>query len=62
MNEIIQILMRRDELTWEEAKQAYLDCKSELEDALYGCSICEAEDILLNELGLEMDYLGCFVD
>lgn len=61
MNEIIQILMRRDGLTEEEAKQAFLDCKAELDDALYGCSVCEAEDILLAELGLEMDYIFCFI-
>lgn len=61
MNEIIQILMRRDGMTYEEAKQAYLDCKAELDDALYGCSVCEAEEILLNELGLEIDYLVCFL-
>lgn len=61
MNEIIQILMRRDGVSKEEAMQMYLDCKAEIDDAICGCNACEAEDILLSELGLEMDYIFCFI-
>ena len=61
MNEIIQILMRRDGMTVKEAKQAYLDCKAEIDDAIMGFNVCEVEDILLSELGLEMDYIFCFI-
>ena len=61
MEEIVRILMRRDGISREEAEQAYLDCKAEIDDALIGTNVLEVEDILLNELGLEMDYIFCFI-
>lgn len=61
MEEIIDILMHRDELTYEEAKQAYLDCKSELMDALDGTSELSPEEVLQAELGLEIDYIFNFI-
>ena len=57
MNKIIKILMDRDGLTYEEAKEAYEDTKAELMDALEGTSCLTPEEVLLEELGLEMDYL-----
>lgn len=61
MKEIIEILMRRDEMTYEEAKQAYLDCQSELIDALDGTSELSPEEVLQEELGLEIDYIFNFI-
>lgn len=61
MNEIIEILMRRDGVTYEEAKEMYLECQSELMDALDGTSCLDPEDVLLGELGLEMDYIFNFI-
>lgn len=61
MKEIIEILMNRDGVSYEEAKEMYLDCKSELMDALDGTSCLAPEDILMGELGLEMDYIFNFI-
>lgn len=61
MEEIIGILMRRDGLTYEEAKQAYLDCKSEIDDAIAGSNACTIDEILACELGLEPDYIFNFI-
>ena len=60
MNEIIEILMRRDGVTYEEAKEMYLDCKSELDDAIMGTSCLDPEEVLMS-LGLEMDYIFNFI-
>lgn len=61
MNEIIEILMNRDGVSYEEAKEMYLNCKAELEDAIMGTSILDPEEVLMSELGLEMDYIFCFI-
>lgn len=61
MNKIIEILMNRDDMTYEEAKQAYEDAKSELMDAIEGNSCLSPEEVLLGELGLEMDYIWDFI-
>lgn len=61
MEEIIEILMCRDDLTYEEAKAMYLDCKSEMMDAFYGTSCRDVEEILQCELGLEEDYIFNFI-
>ena len=61
MNEIIAILMNRDGVTYEEAKEMYLDCQSELMDALDGTSCLDPEEVLMGELGLEMDYIFNFI-
>lgn len=54
MKEIIKILMQRDGLTYEEAKKKYMDCRAELLD---DTNCLSPEDVLLVELGLELDYL-----
>ena len=56
MNKIIKILMERDGISREEAKELYLDCKSEMESAIDEGRYSEAEDILADYLGLEIDY------
>lgn len=61
MNEIIEILMERDGVSYEEAEAMYLDCKSELIDVIEGTSCLDPEDVLRDELGLEMDYIFCFI-
>ena len=53
--------MRRDGVTYEEAKEMYLDCKSEMMDAFYGTSCRDVEEILQCELGLEPDYIFNFI-
>lgn len=61
MEEIIKILMRRDGVSYEEAEQMYLDCKSELMDVINGTSCLDPEEVLMSELGLEMDYIFNFI-
>lgn len=61
MNRVIKILMDRDGMTYEEAKEVYEDTKSELMDALEGTSCTSPEEVLANELGLEPDYIFDFI-
>jgi hypothetical protein len=52
MNRVVQILMKRDGMTASEATLAVEDCRDAiLEDAEY------ADDVLMDMLGLEPDYL-----
>lgn len=61
MEKIIEILMRRDGVSYEEAKEMYMNCKSELMDALAGTSCLDPEEVLQYELGLEPDYIFEFI-
>ena len=61
MEEIIAILMNRDGVSYDDAKEMYLNCKAELDDAIMGTSCLDPEDILMGELGLEMDYIFNFI-
>lgn len=61
MNKIIEILMRRDGMTYDEARNAYEDCRAEIYDALDGTSCIDPEEILASELGLELDYIFEFI-
>jgi hypothetical protein len=61
MEEIIYILMNRDGITYDEAKEMYLDAKSELMDVFEGTSVLTAEEVLMGELGLEEDYIFNFI-
>ena len=61
MEKIINILMRRDGVSYEEAKEMYMNCKSELMDALAGTSCLDPEEVLQYELGLEPDYIFEFI-
>lgn len=54
MNTIVKILMERDSLSETEAEN-YFDTVRE--DILAADNYFEAEDIMLHDLGLEMDYL-----
>lgn len=61
MNTIIDILMRRDGVSREEAKEMYLECRSELMDAIADTSCLDPEEVLASELGLEPDYFIYFI-
>lgn len=61
--DIIDILIRRDGISYEEARQIVEECQDEIDEALE----CEAdfdeiEDILAGDLGLEMDYIWAFLN
>ena len=61
MQEIIEILMRRDGLSYEDAEAAYLDCQSEIIDVLDGTSCLTVDEVLMFQLGLEPDYIFNFI-
>lgn len=52
-NEVIRVLMERDEMSREEAEERLEEVREMLSEA----DPWEAEDILADELGLEMDYI-----
>lgn len=61
MNQVIDVLMKRDGITQEEAESKYNNCYEKLMDAIDGTSDMLADDVLMSELGLEMDYILDFL-
>ena len=59
MEEIVKILVRRDGITKGEAWNLVEECKRELR---YCDSIDEAENIVMDYLGLEPDYLELLLE
>ena len=57
MNEIVEILMRRDGISRLEAENLIEECKEELWDAAARGNYQECEDIIASYLELEPDYL-----
>lgn len=57
MNNIIKILMERDDITYEEATEIYYEARTALMDAITGTNGLTPEEVLMGELGLEMDYI-----
>jgi hypothetical protein len=55
MNRVVKILMERDGLTQQEAKEQLEEVRQMLRDCNY--DPMEGEEIILSELGLEMDYI-----
>lgn len=56
MNKIIKILMDRDDLTYEEAREIYEETQEQIYEALENGD-CGIDDILLDNLCLEPDYI-----
>ena len=54
-NKIVEILCRRDGITTEEAEELVQEAREEMEACEYNPSECE--DIMMNNLGLELDYI-----
>lgn len=62
MREIVEILMRRDDLTENEAWNLVEECQEEIFYAIdNGESITEIENIIADYLGLEPDYIMYFI-
>lgn len=58
MEDIVKILMERDDLSRQEAQQMVEECRQRLqEEAVPTGDIELAEEILAEELGLELDYM-----
>lgn len=56
MEKIIKILMDRDGMTYEEAKEVCEETREEMYEALENGDCC-VDDILLDNLCLEPDYI-----
>ena len=61
LEELAEMIAQRDEISYEDALAAVRDCAADMEHAFYTGSINEAEDILAQDLGLELDYLDLFI-
>lgn len=57
MSRIIDILMKRDGVTKEEARNTLQETREMINDAIASGNFDEVEDIMYSELGLEMDYI-----
>lgn len=63
MKEIIQILTRRDGMTYDEARRYLKEVREEIAEAIEEqASLEEIEDIIMSELGLEPDYVIYFLE
>ena len=58
-NKVVDILMKRDDMSRTEAQERF----NEVRDMIQECNFdpFETEDILIGELGLEMDYIFEFL-
>ena len=58
-NKVVEILMKRDGLSHTEAQEQF----NEVQEMIQECNFdpVETEDILIEELGLEMDYIFEFL-
>ncbi len=58
MDEVIRILMRRDEISYNESYEIVSECIEAIKEEMSGrCSMMVVEDIVADYLGLEPDYL-----
>lgn len=57
VEDIINLIARRDNISYIEAMNIVNECMEEMEDAVLNANWQEAEDILASYLGLEPDYL-----
>lgn len=62
MQEIIDILMRRDGITRNEAQNLIDECVDEMFDCFYTGDYQACEDIVASYLGLEPDYLDILLN
>ena len=57
MDSITEVIMRRDGLSEEDAKREVDDFRADIEDSIMSGNLEDIEDALMNDLGLEPDYL-----
>lgn len=57
MNKVVEILIERDKMTKENAEKRIAETREEIYEAMDAGDIDCVEDILMDELGLEMDYI-----
>lgn len=62
LENIIDIIAERDDLTLDEAIEIVNETKEMIDEALLSGDYTEVEQIMLDQLGLEMDYVYAFID
>jgi len=61
LEELAQMIAKRDNISYDEAMSAVRDCAAEMELAFMDGSLDEVEEILKDTLGIEPDYLDLFI-
>jgi hypothetical protein len=61
MEELAQMIAKRDNISYNEALAAVRDTAAEMELAFMNGSLDEVEDILKYNLSLEPDYMDVFI-
>lgn len=61
LDELAEMIARRDNISLEEAMAAIRDTAGDLENAFYNGNIDLAEEVLASSLSLEPDYLDLFI-
>lgn len=57
MDSITKVLMKRDGLSEEDAKREVSDFRDNIEESIINGDLDDIEEALMNDLGLEPDYL-----
>ena len=61
-HELALLLMRRDNITYEEARDIIRDTEDAIREALDMGDFYAIDDIILDDLGLEPDYVTVFIN
>jgi len=62
IEELVQLIAKRDSISENEAREAIAVAAVDMETAFYNGDLDLAEDILRGDLGLEPDYLTLFIN
>lgn len=62
MNKVVEVLMKRDGMTKQEAQNHLAYVRQLIEDAVADGDFDLAEQLVASELGLEMDYIFDILD
>lgn len=61
-NNLIELLMRRDHISRKEATEMLFTCREDINRAVEEGNYYEVDDIIMDDLGLEPDYLYDILD
>lgn len=61
-NNLVELLMRRDHISREEATGMLFTCREDINRAVEEGNYYEVDDIIMDDLGLEPDYLYDILD
>ena len=62
VEDIINLISRRDNISYIEAMNVVNECMEEMENAVLNANWSEAEDILASYLSLEPDFLSILLE